>query len=116
MWSGRDFALGTADPSINSGKPGQWHAEKIKRRDQPVGKCQAHRSNCFIAARAYHNSLAAVNHAPVPMKLAEKFHVFHQWHAGKPAGVNKHTASAENSMIATPHPEQEPGVMREAVG
>jgi hypothetical protein len=49
------------------------------------------------------------------MKLAEKFHVFHQWHAGKPAGVNKHTAPAENSMIATPHPEQEPGVMRETV-
>jgi hypothetical protein len=50
------------------------------------------------------------------MKPAKKFHVFHQWHAGKPAGVNKHTAPAENSMIAASYPEQEPGVMREAVG
>jgi hypothetical protein len=45
----------------------------------------------------------------------KKFHIFHERHVWKSSRVNKRSSSAENSMIAAPHPEQEPCVMRKAI-
>ena len=90
-------------------------AENIKRCDESIGKCQAGGSDCFVAARAYHNSLLAVYHATVAMKPAKKFDIFHQRHRGKSANINKCTSPTEDSMIAAAHSEQHACVMRETV-
>jgi hypothetical protein len=48
-------------------------------------------------------------------KSPKKFHIFHERHVWKSPSVNKRCSSAEHSMIAASHPEQEPCVMRKAV-
>jgi hypothetical protein len=49
------------------------------------------------------------------MEPAKKLHVFHQRYFGKSANILKHSAPAEYPVIATPHSQQNPGVMRKVV-
>src|SRR5207245_11779275 len=83
--------------------------------DESIGKCQAGASDCFVAARAYHDSLLAVHHAAAAMQPAKKFHVFHQRHRGKSANIHKRSSTTEDSMIAASYSEQHACVMRETV-
>jgi hypothetical protein len=53
--------------------------------------------------------------ATAAAKSPKKFHIFHERHVWKSPRVNKRCSSAEHSMIAASHPEQEPCVMRKAV-
>jgi hypothetical protein len=53
--------------------------------------------------------------ATAAAKSPKKFHIFHERHVWKSPNVNKRCSSAEHSMIAASHPEQEPCVMRKAV-
>jgi hypothetical protein len=53
--------------------------------------------------------------ATAAAKSPKKFHIFHERHVWKSPSVNKRCSSAEHSMIAASHPEQEPCVMRKAV-
>jgi hypothetical protein len=101
--------------AVNSREYRYWNAEKIKRCDESIGKCQAGASDCFVAARAYHNSLVAVHHAAAAMQPAKKFHIFHQRDRGKSADINKRGSPAEDSMIAASYSEQHACVMRETV-
>src|ERR1700756_2125389 len=101
--------------AVNAGKRGQRDAEKIKRRNRSVGKCQAYRPDCFVAARARPNSFVAVHNATAPAKSPKKFNIFHQRHVRKSSGVDKRSSPAENSMVAATHPEHEPRVMCKAV-
>src|SRR5437899_1944846 len=100
---------------VNPGKRRQRDPEKIKGRDQSVGKCQAQRPDCFIATGACRNSLFAVHHAPKAVKPAKKFYIFHQRHVWKSPNINKSRSPTEKAMIAASHPKQEPRVMRKAV-
>jgi len=49
------------------------------------------------------------------MKLAKKFHIFHQWHGRKSADVKKRGPPTEDSVIATAHAEEDACVMCETV-
>src|SRR5438128_2522526 len=100
---------------VNRRKHRRWDAENIKRCDESIGKCQAGASDCFVAARAYHNSLVAVHHAAAAMKPAKKFDIFHQRHRGKSANIHKRSSTTEDSMIAASYSEQHACVMRETV-
>jgi hypothetical protein len=53
--------------------------------------------------------------ATAAAKSPKKFNIFHERHVWKSPSVNKRCSSAEHSMIAASHPEQEPCVMRKAV-
>src|SRR5260370_17043017 len=80
--------------------------------DEGVGHRQAWVSNCFISARAYHNSLVTTRHAAAVTKPAKKFNIFHQRHLGKSANINKCTSPTEHSAIAASHSEQQACIMR----
>ena len=56
-----------------------------------------------------------MHNATPAAKSPKKFHIFHERHVWKSPSVNKRCSSAEHSMIAASHPEQEPCVMRKAV-
>ena len=94
----------TTRAAVNAGKRGQRDAEKIKRRNRSVGKCEACRSDCFIAAWARPNSFVAIHDATAAAKSPKKFHIFHERHVWKSSSVNKRSSPAENSMIAASHP------------
>ena len=49
------------------------------------------------------------------MEQAKKFHVFHYRHVWKAANVEEYSAPAEYSVVATPHSQQDPGVVRKTV-
>src|SRR5438132_931626 len=100
---------------VNRRKHRRWDAENIKRCDESIGKCQAGASDCFVAARAYHNSLVAVRHSTAAMKPAKKFHIFHQRHRGKSANIHKRSSTTEDSMITATDSEQHACEMRETV-
>jgi hypothetical protein len=53
--------------------------------------------------------------ATAAAKSPKKFNIFHERHVWKSTSVNKCCSSAEHSMIAASHPEQEPCVMRKAI-
>src|SRR5439155_10256810 len=93
----------------------QRHAANIKGCDEAVGESQACGSDCFISARAYHNSLVTTHHATAATKPPKEFHVFHQRHLGKSANINKCSSPTEHSVIAASHSEQQAGIMRESV-
>jgi hypothetical protein len=57
----------------------------------------------------------AAHHAPVSMKLAKKFDVFHQGRLGKSANINKRASPTKDSMIAASDPQQNACIMGEAV-
>jgi hypothetical protein len=57
----------------------------------------------------------AAYHAPALPKQAKKFHIFHQRHFWKTANVNKHNSPTKYPVIAAPHSQQNPGVVRKAV-
>jgi hypothetical protein len=105
----------TTRAAVNAGKRGRRDAEKIKCRDQPIGKCQACASNRLIPAWAHSNSLVAMNNVTVTAKSAKKFHIFHERHFRKPANIDIHSSPAEDSMIAASHSEQDARIMRESV-
>jgi len=114
---GRDRLLvrSTTRAPVNACKRGQRDTEKIKSRNRSVGKCEACRPHCFIAAWADLNSFVAIHDPTAVAKSPKKFHVFHERHVWKSSRVDERTAPAENSMIAASHPEQKPRVMRKAV-
>jgi len=58
----------------------------------------------------------AAYHATAPPKQAKKLHVFHQRHFWKATNVQERPAPTEQPMVATPHSQQDPGVMRKSVG
>src|SRR5882724_5312173 len=93
----------------------QRHAANIKGCDEAVGKSQTCPSDCFISARANHNSLVTTHHAAAVTKSAKKFHIFHQRHLWKSANINKCTSPTEHSVIAASHSEQQACIMRESV-
>ena len=105
----------TTSAAVNGSKRGRRNAEKIKRRNPSVGKCEACRSHCFISAWARSNSFVAIHDATVSAESPKKFHVFHKRHVWKSSSLNKCTSPAENSVIAASHPQYEPCVMRKAV-
>src|SRR5437867_2134983 len=84
----------------------QRHAANIKGCDGAVGESQACGSDCFISARAYHNSLVATHHATAAAKPSKKFHVLHQRHLWESANINKCSSSTEHSVITASHSEQ----------
>jgi hypothetical protein len=49
--------------------------------------------------------------ATAVLKSAEKFHVFHQRDFRKSANVNEDRSPAEYPVVATSHPQQNPGVV-----
>jgi hypothetical protein len=100
---------------VNPGQRGEGNTEKIKRRNGSEGKCEAYGSDCFITSRTSPNAFVATHHATAAAKSPKKFHIFHNRHVWKPAGINKRFASAENSVIAASHPQHKPRVMRKAV-
>jgi hypothetical protein len=53
--------------------------------------------------------------ATAAAKSPKKLHIFHERHVWKSPRVNKRCSSAEHSMIAASHPEQESRVMRKAI-
>jgi hypothetical protein len=57
----------------------------------------------------------AVRHATVALKLAKEFHVFHQRHLRKTADIDVGGSPAEYPVIATPHSQQNPGIMRKTI-
>jgi hypothetical protein len=93
----------------------QRRAATIKGCDEAVGESQAYASDCFISARANHNSLVATHHTTAAAKPAEKFHIFHQRHLWEPANINKCSSPTEHSMIAASHSKQQACIMRESV-
>jgi hypothetical protein len=105
----------TTRAAINAGKRGQRDAEKIKRRNPSIGKCEACRSHCFITPWTRPNSFVAIHDATAAAKSPKKFHIFHERHVWKSPRVSKRCSSAEHSMIAASHPEQESRVMRKAI-
>jgi hypothetical protein len=56
-----------------------------------------------------------VYHSAAATQPAKEFYVFHQRHLGKSADLSEYTSTAENSMIAASHPEQNACVMRKIV-
>jgi hypothetical protein len=50
------------------------------------------------------------------LEEAKKFHVFHQRHFWKATDFEEGSLSAKYAVVATPHSQQDPGVMRKAVG
>src|SRR5262249_41020534 len=105
----------TTRAAINAGERCEGDAEKIKRRYRSVGKCETCRSHCFIAPWARCYALVTMDNGTAPAKSAKEFHVFHERYVWKSPGVNKRTPSAEHSMIAASHSEQQPRVMRKGV-
>src|SRR6266403_835596 len=91
----------------------QRHAANIKGCDEAVGESQACASDCFISARANHNSLVATHHAAAAAKPAEKFHIFHQRHLWESAKINKCSWATEHCVIAGSHSEQQACIVRE---
>jgi len=57
----------------------------------------------------------AVADATAPVKLPKKFGVFHQRHFWKAANVQEDSASAEYSVVAASHSQQNSRVMRKTV-
>jgi hypothetical protein len=101
--------------AVNAAKRGQRDAEKIKRRNPSVGKCEANWSDFFVAPWACSNSLVAMHEATAAAKSPKKFHIFHERHIWESTSLNKRRSPAKYSMIATSHPEQKPRVMRKTV-
>ncbi len=93
----------------------QWNTEDVKRCNKSVSQGQACSSDTFITTRTHQDPFAAVCDATLALKLAKEFHVFHQWHFRKTANVQEGRAPAEYAMVATPHSQQNPGVMRKGV-
>lgn len=57
----------------------------------------------------------AAYHATAPPKQAKKLHVFHQGHFWKATNFEEGGPSAEYPVIATPHSQQNPGIMRKTI-
>src|SRR5215471_7581862 len=114
------FVLGTCrfgsatSALVNLSKPRERNAKSVERCDQAVRKCEAGRSDCFIATRARLNSFVAMHNATATAKSPKKFHILHPRHVWKSSRVDKRCSPAENSVIATSHPKQKPRVMRKA--
>jgi hypothetical protein len=105
-----------ADAPVNRREFRVRYSENIKRRDQSVCQGQTHSSNSFIAPRAGQDPFLAAYHATVPPKQAKKLHVFHKRHFWKSTNVQERTAPTEQPVVATPHSQKDPGVMRKSVG
>jgi hypothetical protein len=56
-----------------------------------------------------------MHEATAATESPKKFNIFHERHVWKSSHVKKCCSSAEHSMIAASHPEQEPRVMRKAI-
>jgi hypothetical protein len=56
-----------------------------------------------------------MHEATAAAESPKKFHIFHERHVWKSPRLNKRCSSAEHSMIAASHPEQESRVMRKAI-
>jgi hypothetical protein len=94
----------------------RWNTEDVKHCDQSISHGQASGANGFVATRAGHDPLMAVQHATAALKEAKKFHVFHQGHFWKAADLEEGSPSTKYAVVATAHSQQNPGVMRKAVG
>jgi hypothetical protein len=57
----------------------------------------------------------AAYHATVSPKQAKKLHVLHKRHFWKATNVQERRTPTEQPMVATPHSQQDPGIMRKAV-
>ena len=100
---------------VNPRKHSERDAEKIKRRNRSIGKCEACRSDRFITPWTHRNSFVAMHDATAAAESSKKFHIFHEWQVWKSPHVIKCCSSAEDSMIAASHPEQKSRVMRKAI-
>ena len=63
-------------PIVHS-KPRERNTKSVERCDQAVRKCEAGRSDCFIATRVRLNSFVAMHNATPTAKSPKKFHIFH---------------------------------------
>src|SRR5436853_7412922 len=89
--------------------------QHVQSCDQTVGERHPQRADRFVAPGIDSDSFTAANRATATTQPSEKFHVFHQWHLREPADGEEIAASTKHPVIATAHPQHQPGVMRKLI-